>query len=371
MYSHLGKKVNVKSGNGDNIILALEQRGFCAALVNSRAKCAQSQDISDFRPLLRKAAVSWVDYVSENLERDAIPLAEELGFSKLLVTNLMKNPRAGYEDLNDEMGLLLPAIHVEGFEVKLDPLLILMRKNVLFTLHTSGTKRFFRVRRYAETLLKKLPTAMAQNDRMTMLLIRILDENNARNFDYLQVIEEHGDELSQKLSDTKVSRESLGKSIYEMKHALIVYLSGLWATADALGSLRYGDADLITDNPKIINRLTGLVGEVHAQIGLAEHLSDVLASGLEVLQSIYNNQLQLLNNRLALLVAYLTIIGTALLVPNTIATVMSNSMFGFSAADEQWYIALIILSTVFATALSWWVVKQMGLLPKSPDSDGK
>lgn len=368
MYSHLGKKVSVKSDNSDGVVLALEHRGFCAVLLNSHAKCAQSQEIADFCPLIKKASVSWVDYVSENLQRDAIPLAEKLGFSKLIVTNLMKNPRAGYEDFNDEMGLLLPAIHVEGFEVTLDPLLILMRKNVLLTLHTSGTKRFFRVRRYAETLLKKLPANMAQNDRMTMLLIRILDENNARNFDYLQVIEEQGDELSRTLSDANVSRNTLGKSIYQMKHALIVYLSGLWATADALGSLRYGDADLITDSPRIINRLTGLVGEVHAQIGLAEHLSDVLASGLEVLQSIYNNQLQLLNNRLALLVAYLTIIGTALLVPNTIATVMGNSMFGFNAADEGWYVALIIFSTIFATILSWWVVNKMGLLPKGPDS---
>ncbi len=59
----------------------------------------------------------------------------------------------------------------------------------------------------------------------------------------------------------------------------------------------------------------------------------MLASGLEVLQSIYNNQLQILNNKLALLGAYLAIIGTALLVPNTIATVAGNSMFRFEAGD--------------------------------------
>jgi magnesium transporter len=111
------------------------------------------------------------------------------------------------------------------------------------------------------------------------------------------------------------------------------------------------------------------VGEVHSQIGLAEHLSDVLASGMEVLQSIYNNQLQLLNNRLAMLVAYLTIIGTALLVPNTIATVMGNPMFTFTSADEAWYLPLIIFSTIIATMASWWAVDRMGLLPKKPDSN--
>ena len=183
------------------------------------------------------------------------------------------------------------------------------------------------------------------------------------------MIEEQGDQLSKELSDAKISREAIGNKIYLMKHALIVYLSGLWATVDALSSLRYGDADLITDNPKIIDRMSGLVGGVHAQIGLAEHLSEVLASGLEVLQSIYNNQLQILNNRLALLVAYLTIIGTALLVPNTIATVAGNSMFNFTQADVGWYLSLIVASTIFATLLSWWAVKKMGLLPRRADSD--
>jgi magnesium transporter len=293
----------------------------------------------------------------------------KLGFSELLVKNLLKSARSGYEDFNNEMGLFLPAIHVEGFEVTLRPMLILLRKNLLVTLHTSETTRFFRVRRYATTLLKKLPPRMKQNDRMTMLLIRIIDESNARNFDYLQVIEEHGDQLSQELASSKTSRELIGNKIYMMKHALIVYLSGLWATVDTLGSLRYGDADLITDDPKIIDRISGLIGEVHAQIGLAEHLSDVLASGLEVLQSIYNNQLQILNNRLALVVAYLTIIGTALLVPNTIATVMGNPMFTFRPEDTGWYLYLIVGSTIVATIFSWWAVDRLGLLPKSPDSD--
>jgi hypothetical protein len=34
--------------------------------------------------------------------------------------------------------------------------------------------------------------------------------------------------------------------------ALILYLGGLWATVDALSSLRYGDAELLTDDEKIL-----------------------------------------------------------------------------------------------------------------------
>jgi magnesium transporter len=343
-------------------------RGFCGTLNRGKTQAIRSEYIEDFLPFIKKAQVAWIDFIVEDFDKDAAKTAAKLGFTDVLVGSLLKNIRSGYEDFDTEMGLLLPAIHVKGFDVRLEPQLILIRKNLILTLHTRETTRFSHIRRYSETFMKKLPGRMPQNDKLTMVLIRIIDESNSRNFEHLQEIEESGDSLSQDLSNSKTSRVVIGDKIYQMKHAVIVYLSGLWATGDALSSLRYGDASLITDDSHILDRIGGLVSEVHAQISLAEHLSDVLASGLEVLQSIYNNQLQILNNRLAMLVAYLTIIGTALLVPNTIATVMGNGMFHFSEADEGWYVALIIISTVFATILSWWVVDRMGLLPKKPDS---
>jgi magnesium transporter len=154
-----------------------------------------------------------------------------------------------------------------------------------------------------------------------------------------------------------------------MKHALITYLNTLWASWEVINSLRYGDAELITDNPKLLQRIGILGDDINRQISLSEHMSEVLASGLEVLQTIYNNQLQLLNNRLALMVAYLTIIGTALLVPNTIATVAGNQMFPFKEKDITMYIALLVGSTIIATLVAWWAVKKLGLLPKRPDEN--
>jgi magnesium transporter len=153
-----------------------------------------------------------------------------------------------------------------------------------------------------------------------------------------------------------------------MKHALITYLNGLWETVDVLNTLRYGDPEILTDDPKILQRLGGLVVEVNYQIGLAEHMSEVLASGLEVMQSIYNNQLQVLNNKLALLVAYLTVIGTAVLVPNTLATALSNPAFQMGPEDAGWYIALLAGSTILSTLIAYWWVKSRGLLPEKPDA---
>jgi magnesium transporter len=340
-----GPEVMVKE-KAPEAVPAIENKAFCVVIGPNGAQRMESQTCRDFLDMIQGAHLAWIDYVVEDVERDLLETATRLGFSELLVRNLQKNPRSGYEDFDNELGLMIPAIFMQGFDVKLEPLYILIRGNSIVTLHTREVKRFFRMRRYAETLMRKIPEKLLLTDKITHLLIRIIDENNSRNFDYLVEIEEHGDQLSQELSDPKTPRSIIGPKIYEMKHALIVYLGGLWGTVD------------------ILDRINALIVEVQAQIGLAEHLSEVLASGLEVLQSIYNNQLQILNNKLAMLAAYLAIIGTALLVPNTIATIAGNQMFQFTPDQIPAYLGFIILSTVVATIFTFWVLKSRGLLPR-------
>lgn len=357
-----------KTAANDRIILALEEKGFCVALFDDGTTAKkEARNIEEFSQLVEKAAVNWIDYIVDNLEKDAKNAAMSMGFSESIVTNLLKNKRSGYEDFDAEVGMLIPAIIVEGFDVKLDPLIILIRKNLVLTLHSTEAKRFFRIRRYAETFVRKIKTNAPPKDKVTNILIRILDENNSRNFDHLREIEENADKLSAKLADPKTPREIIGPEIHDMKHALISYLGGQWAVIDVLNALRYGDAELLSDDPKLLARLGALSSEVNNHIGLAEHLSEVLASGLEVLQSIYNNQLQVLNNKLAMLVAYLTILGTAVLVPNTLATVLGSSAFGLGPRDAGWYTLLMIVSTILATALAYWWVRKKELLPHRPD----
>jgi magnesium transporter len=163
----------------------------------------------------------------------------------------------------------------------------------------------------------------------------------------------------------KAERSMLGKSIYEMKHTLIVYLNTLWRTLDVLNNLRYGDADVITDNPKVLAKVNLLVVDVTQQISLSEHMSEVLASGLEVLQSIYNNQLQVLNNRMALAMTWLTILGTAVLVPNTLATI--GGLLPLEGSSLTWFLYVILFSTLASTALAWWWVSKKIYLPTRAD----
>jgi magnesium transporter len=400
-------------------VLDENNRAFCAILTGKGARSSYSAKIDDFTPLIDHASIAWIDYIIEDFEKEATESAGKVGFSDQLIKRLLQDIRGNYEDFDTELGLLLPAIHVEGFDINMEPLLILLRSNLLLTIHTRKRSRFYQMRRYAEAYLKKLPKKMKTTDMLTLLLIRIIDENNSWNFKQLQEMDERSDDLTMDLKENNIVQPHVGDQVYQMKHALLKYLSALWGTADTLSSLRYGDADLISDAPLILDRIASLQNEVHQQLSLAEHLSDVLASGLESLKSIYNNQLQdrnnqlqdlnnnlqtrnnllqeknnqlqdlnntlseknntlseknnqltATNNRITLLGAFLAILGAGFVVPNTIATVFSQTnIFTFSPRDMPWYIALILTSTVITLVIVYWWVKRIGLLPNISDEE--
>ncbi len=344
-----------------------EKNWFCTGLMpGGETIRIESDATAEILNLVQKAAVAWADCWVTDIERDAVAIATQMGFTELLVNTLTAGYYSGYEDYDTEMGLMLPAIQVREFQVTLNPILLLIRHNFILTIHTLNVdKRFFRLRRYSETFLKKIPANSLPEDSLTHLLVRVIDDNNERNFDHLREIEEQGDKLNEDLIDPGTPRTVVGKKIYEMKHALITYLNGLWVTLDVLNTLRYGDAELITNDDKLLERIDMLCQDVNRQIGLSEHLSEVLASGLEVLQSIYNNQLQILNNRMSLVMTYFTIVGAAVLVPNTLATILGNPAFGMGPRDVGWYITLLVLATAGATLFTYWLVKRKQWIPKA------
>lgn len=342
---------------------------FCvAAAQDGTIYKSDSESPTQFLDIVDKSVIAWIDYWTDDYDRDAPVAAAKVGFTDALISSLAVTSRNTYQDFDTEMGMRLPSIQVRQFQVEPYPLLVLMRRSFILTIHPLNVdRRFHRMRRYADTFIRKIRPDVPVEDRLTLLLLRIIDETNERNFEHLRQVEVLGENLNKDMTDPNTPRHELGPKIYEMKHALITYLDALWETNDVLHALRYGDAELITDNPKLLYRLTLLAEDVNRQIGLSEHLSEVLASGLEVLQSIYNNQLQIMNNRMALIMTYLTVLGTAVLVPNTLATIFGNSAFDMQSNDIGWYVTMLIGSTVLSTGLAYWWVKRSGLLPKKMD----
>ncbi len=362
------------SNSNNNCTLALTQkRWFSMTLDTSGKTCKQEADSpTSFLEPISHSVVAWVDYITDDPIKDLPVVAAQLGFSEAFINNVSTGVQLNYQDFDSEVFMRLPSIQIRGNDVTAYPLFFLIKKNMVFTMHMRLVdKRFIRLRRYAEAIARRIPMDATAEDKLTMLLARIIDANSDSNFRHLRVIEEYGDDLNRDLMDPDTDRTKLAPKIYEMKHALIVYMNALWESADVLHAIRYGDAELLTDNDKYLNKVSVLLDEVKSQLGLSEHMSEVLASGIEATQSIYNNQLTIsnneltkLNNRFALLAAYLAILGTALLIPNTIATMLGNSVWVYGPENLGTYLILIISTTAAGSAIMWYWIHRAGLLPK-------
>ena len=330
---------------------------FCVALrADGQVEKSQDKTPEEYLTLISGMNIAWVDYTVKDMDKDLEKLAQSMGFTQTPIQKLISGFYSGYEDTDIELGIMLPAVKVEHFDMVIRQLVILIRGNFILTVHNEDVVRLLKFSRYAPTFIKKIKADMVV-DKLTLILERIIDENNDRNFEYLREIEKHGDDISKQLIDEDVSKNELAQNIYGMKHVLINYLNVLWATKDVIDSLQYGDADLITDDEKFLGRIGILSSNVDRHIELSEQMSNVLSSGLEVMQSIYNNQLQAINNRFSLVTAYLTVLGTAALVPNTIATIAGSGIFTNIHSQPDWYPPLLVISTIVATLVSLiWVV---------------
>lgn len=356
--------------NGDdNIVQCVALLPDATVLRQQFATCA----IGECKDIVDKANVAWTNIAVVDIGKDAGDVAASLGFTKDLVEALMKASQSEYEDRDTELGMRLPVVKVEGMDIRTYPLLILVRKGLILTMHPMQVKRFVRFSRYAEGFMRKFKESATVVDRMTLLLIRIVDENNEKNFDGLRELQEVGEKLSQFLVDTKGATDDLGLRIHQIKQSLVDYLGALWASQEVLHSLRFGDADVITDNPKILQKIEMLNEEISRNISLGEHVSEVMASGLGVLQTIYNNQLQiynnqlqLLNNKLALLASWMAVVATAVAVPNTLATI-----FGVAPIAEllPWEVIVfvLIMSTIISTYFTYVYIKAKGWFPEKYD----
>ena len=312
--------------------------------------------LEEYLAAIPSASIAWIDYSTKDDAPDIEKIAQIAGFTKLPIPKLSTGFYSAYEDYDTELGIMLPSVTMKEDNMTVHPLFVLIRENFILTLHSEDINRLLRFSRYAQPFFKRI-SSECTIDKITLMLERIIDENNDRNFEYLRSIEAHGDAISKSLIEENIAKRQIAHRIYRMKHVLIDYLNVLWATKDVINSLQYGDADLITNDEKLLGRIGILSDNIERHIELTEQMSNVLASGLEVMQSIYNNQLQSLNNRFALVTAYLTVLGTAFLVPNTIATIAGSGVMGGEMGAQWWYLPLLIGSTIFATATSFlWVV---------------
>ena len=260
---------------------------FCIILnKDGRIDRLVDRPIGEYLTAISNASIAWIDCSTIDDDKEIEQIAQVAGFSKIPIPKLTTGFYSAYEDYDTELGIMLPSATVKAEKMMVHPLFVLIRDNFILTVHSGEINRLLRFSRYAPPFFKKIAEETGV-DKITLMLERIIDENNDRNFEYLREIEMHGDQISKSLIEENLAKRKIAHDIYRMKHVLIDYLNVLWATKDVINSLQYGDADLITNDEKLLGRIGILSDNIERHIELSEQMSNVLASGLEVMESIY------------------------------------------------------------------------------------
>jgi magnesium transporter len=324
-----------------------------------------AEDSADLMAIVEQSSLAWLNYTIDD-EEEVVQAALRFGFTEQLARDLVSQSYEAFEDNEFELGLVMPAIRIRGLEVDVNPVYVLVKDNLILTIHDRSVTRLVQFSRYADIWITKLPGVMPTSDKLTLMLARIMEVNNSRNFEELRKIEEKADDISEALLDPTIHYMETGRYIFDVKHCLILYLAALWRSLDLLNRLRHGDAELISDNPKALQRINNLALDLTKHISLTEHTSEVLISGTTVLQTLYNNQLLIINNRMVLIMTWMTVIGTAVLVPNTIATIMAY-LATIPQEHLWWTSMLMVVSTVVATVVVYEGIMSKFRLYSTPE----
>ncbi|MFH1013079.1 MAG: magnesium transporter CorA, partial [Thermoplasmatota archaeon] len=146
----------------------IEKKAFFVSLSNDgNHKKVESDDFSEIISLYKEDALEWMDFSVENISEDCYFIASSLKFSLQLIASVLSNRQSAYEDLDTELGIMLPAVRVNQFDVQVFPLFIFIRKNLIITIHPKEVIRLQKIYRYAEIFMKKIRPETPWNDKLT------------------------------------------------------------------------------------------------------------------------------------------------------------------------------------------------------------
>lgn len=329
---------------------------FCIGL-NASGQDYKAENLStaEYRGLLGQSSLTWIDCCLRDFDHEIAGLACAMGFSELSIEQFISQHYSSYEDCDIELGIMLPAAKVDGLNIAVHKLIVLIKGNLILTVHDEDIVRLSRFSRYAPTIMRKI-AALQTNDKITLILERIIDENNERNAEYLREIDTNSERIIKSLTSNMADKRQVIYDIYNAKRVMITYLDVFWATKEVLESIQYGDAALITDDERILDRISLLSTNMDRHLSLAEQTSSTLSSGYAILQDTRGNMLQEMNNKISLVGAYMTVIGSLIIIPNTLATVIS-SITG-PTGRLWWYMPFIVISTIIITILAYaWMAR--------------
>ena len=297
--------------------------------------------------------LTWIECVVDDIAAEAPKILEKLDI-QMDPSVLLSGYVSAYEDVGDTLGIMLPFIVTGDSRTQTSPVLIFMKKDLIVTIHDDYGGKITKLYNYSTSLMRKLPKEPEQwAARQTILLFRLIDEVSETNFSGLRTIVEQAEQIEIDLTGPRQVERDVGFEISNMKRSLLTFLNAVWATHDTVSSIKYGDPDMVTDDDDILEKFEVILGRLDRQIQMAENVMEVISTGVTIIQAETSN-------KLTKLIVWLTVAATAVLVPNTIATI-------FGIPDLQlswsWVIPILLVSTLISAVVTYRWTKQFRVNP--------
>jgi Mg2+ and Co2+ transporter CorA len=318
-----------------------------------------SHDPKKLANLADKADVAWVNCIVADVRSGAEAMASNFGFNYRLIRQVLEGRYSEFVDNETQAAMMLPSVQIKGGRVHMYPVLFLLREGLIVTIQDRHITRFAMFARYAESHLKKFPSDWARIDKMTSILFRLVDENNERNYNGIKELAGEIDRVSKLLVEHELGFVKLSRAVYELKHEVTVFQSSLWENYQTLRTIQHGDAELVSNRPEVLDLIDDLIQENSWYIQLGENLTLILGSGAEAMQDYYAIHLLRFNNIISFTSLWLGVLGAMFLVPNTIATAMSNGIFPLGPPDMWAYSIMLVTVTLLSCGAVYFGVSKL------------
>ena len=303
--------------------------------------------------VVESGTLTWIECVVDDIVNETPGILEKLKID-MDPSVLLSGYITAYEDIGDTLGIMLPFIITGDSRTQTTPILIFMKKDLIVTIHDDYGGKIAKLYNYSNSLMRKLPKESEQwANRQTILLFRLMDEVSETNLSILRTILEQAEQLEIDLSGSRQTDRNVSDELSNMKRSLLTFLNAVWATHDTVRNVKYGDPDMLTDDDDILEKFEVILGRLDRQIQMAENVMEIISTGVTVIQTETSN-------KLTKLIVWLTVAATAVLVPNTIATVLGIPDLNVSLT---WVVPILIISTVISAVVTYRWTKQWRVNP--------
>jgi magnesium transporter len=313
----------------------------------------ESVNLEEAANIVSLGNLTWIEVVVDDIVAETPEILDRLGIT-MKASTLLSGYITEYEDGGDTLGIMVPFIFTGESRTQTSPCLIFVKKDLILTIHDDYGGKITKLYNYSTSLMRKLPQEPESwAERQTMLLFRLLDEVSETNFSVLRSIVERAEQVEIDLAGSRQINRDLSLELSNMKRSVLSFLNAVWATHDIIKNLKYGDPDMISDDDDILEKFEVVLATLDRQIQMAENVLEVISTGITAINTESSNQL-------TKLIVWLTVAATAVLVPNTLATV-------FGIPDLQisytWVIPILAIATGISVVVTYRWTKQYRVLP--------